>query len=259
MGSGVSSVVFVAMFAAFGTANASVPVLVCGYDNNTPQTLGVWTDIRRGPDINMTDGPCTLNFTGSIGSAGDMWITMSGAPGAALPTHQCWGISANVLIKRFDNRKAIGFVTNYDEAAKTGIFFGLYDAGNTDAISIHTFDGATGQLKTQLATKSLGSFVKENTWYLLELDTCENGVDQGEYTMEFSVKDPADPNDQGDCEASLDIPPKPAKCARFVGPLPAGITASGAAGIAGQAKNAFVDSQVRDISFTFTDDGSEAN
>jgi hypothetical protein len=252
MGSGVfcSLVLLVGMLAGLsGTANAlppPPPIVVCDYDNSLPpatQTLGLWTDIRRGSDISMTDPPCTLNLNGSTGSAGDLWITGYGAPGVALPTNTCWVLAANVLIKRFDNRKAVGFVTNYDEGTKKGLFFGVYDNGNTDALTISAFDGATGQLKTPpLATKALGSKIKENTWYLLELDTCEAAASD----MEFSVKKTDDVADPGDCET-------PANCVTFSGPLPLEIVARGAAGIAGYAKSAFVDSQVRDISFVGTE------
>jgi hypothetical protein len=97
-------------------------------------------------------------------------------------------------------------------------------------MTISTFDGATGQLKTQLATKSLGSKVKENTWYDLGVDTCEDpGVG---FNVEFQFSD-----DTFECA-------NPDTCIAFGGPLPAGIVVKGAAGVAGYAKNAFADSQV---------------
>jgi hypothetical protein len=239
-----SAVFSVAMLAGLaGTANA-IPTTVCGYDNSEGQPNGVWTDVRRGSDINMVDtlaDPCTLNLTGSTGSAGGLWITLRReSDGGPIDTWQCWAMSASILIKRFDNRKAVGFVTNYDVATKTGLFFGVYDNGNTDAITISKFTG--GQLQTPpLATKPLGSKIKENTWYDVDLDTCENAVVPGSIDVQFSV----DVGGGGDCNDAT-------SCAEYSGPLPDGIVAVGAAGIAGQAKSAFVDSQVRAISMTGT-------
>src|SRR5262245_19547209 len=58
-----------------------------GYDNNNPQTIGAWTDVRRPTEINGVPDPdevtpvdCMLELKGSAGSAGDMWITLLDPP-----------------------------------------------------------------------------------------------------------------------------------------------------------------------------------
>ena len=85
------------------------------YDNASPQTAGsgLFTDLRRGRGINLDAPDCVLNITGSVGSAGDMWITLLGTPGNPTPpTFDCVFMSAPVVIHKFNNRKAIGFVSN---------------------------------------------------------------------------------------------------------------------------------------------------
>ena len=90
------------------------PINLCdsaGYDNAPSQRNGAFTDSRRGPQINAGDDPdsdkCVLNLTGSVGSAGDLWITLVDPPGdnAPAPTFNCPVVDADVLIKSFDNRK----------------------------------------------------------------------------------------------------------------------------------------------------------
>jgi hypothetical protein len=129
-----------------------------------------------------------------------------------------------VTIHKFDNRKAVGFVTNYDDAKKSGLFLGLYDNGNSDALTLSTFDAATGALKTTVKTMSLGAKIQENVAYLLTLESCYDGTN---LEAKATVK-----ND------------KVSEALSFKGPLPGGISPSGQIGIAGQAKSAYVDSTV---------------
>src|SRR5687767_5137828 len=93
------------------------------YDNDTPQTTGLFTDLRRGSQITADYARCQLNLTGSVGSASDMWVTLLQPPGQAVPKFSCVNINADVVIHRFDNRKGIGFVANYDSATGRGLFF----------------------------------------------------------------------------------------------------------------------------------------
>ena len=75
-----------------------------------------------------------------------------GTPGNLTPpTFNCVEIEADVMIHKFDNRMAVGFVTNYDTNTNKGLFIGLYDNGNTDAVTVSTFDGSTGQLLSTVA------------------------------------------------------------------------------------------------------------
>ena len=234
-----------------GTAAAVPSTVVCGYDNGEPQlTGGYLTDVRRGAEINMA-ADCKLSITGSTGSAGDLWITVLGDPTGTPPQRQCWSMEALVLIKKFDNKKAVGFVTNYDTGTKTGLFFGLYDAGNTDSLTLSTFDGNTGKLTGTLASKALGSKIKENVWYELELDTCDLS---GNFNVTLSVEDADDPGEgEGDGDRCTENPST--VCLLYNGPLPGVIATRGAAGIAGYAKSAIVDSQVTSIVIVGSDPG----
>ena len=196
---------------------------------------GLFTDLRRGRGINADYDNCVLNITGSAGSAGDMWITLLDAPGDPTPppTFDCVFIAAIVNIHRFDNRKAVGFVTNYDTETNTGLFFGLYDNGNTDGLTLSTFNGATGQLTGTVGTHFLGSKIKENVWYFMEVEVCSDGTN---FSETFGVV-----TDFATFAEELDIPDTTL--------LPAGISQFGQIGIAGQSKSAFVDSSVAEFSW----------
>jgi len=209
------------------------------YDNGTPtpptdpQVFGAFTDLRRGTQINQDVAKCVLNLTGSVGSAGDMWITMFHPPGAPALTFQCGIVAAEVTIHRFDNRKAVGVVTNYDPASGKGLFLGLYDNGNSDALTLSTFEATAttaGKLTGTVANVFLGSKVKENAWYIVELNFCNDGgnfVSTGGFVLDGDTFE-----ELGGFEISDGTP------------LPTGISPSGQIGIAGQAKNSFVDSSV---------------
>ena len=205
------------------------------YDNNSPQTTGLFTDLRRGRGINLDDGNCVLNVTGSIGSAGDMWITLLGTPGNPTPpTFDCVFMSAPVVIHKFNNRKAIGFVSNVQPGVNpgsgTGLFVGLYDNGNTDTVTLSTFQD--GQLTSTVATLPLGPQIKEDGLYGLVAAVCNDGTELEASVTVFDVS-------TLDLVGVLETP---------VGTLlPAGISSSGQIGIAGQAKSALVDSGVVDF------------
>ena len=147
------------------------------YDNGAVQTKGLFTDLRRGTGISADYGSCLLNLTGSTGAAGDMWITMLNAPDDPTPpTFSCVSIDATVTIHKFDNRKAVGFVANYDPATQKGLFLGLYDNGNSDGLTLSTFNGATGKLTRTVKTLFLSAKIQENVGYFLELDICNDGT-----------------------------------------------------------------------------------
>lgn len=196
------------------------------YDNGAVQTKGLFTDLRRGTGISADYGSCLLNLTGSTGAAGDMWIAMLNAPDdPPPPTFSCVSIDATVTIHKFDNRKAVGFVANYDPATQKGLFLGLYDNGNSDGLTLSTFNGATGQLLATVKTLFLSAKIQENVGYFLELDICNDGTT---LTATGTVKN-------GTATVGA---------LSFTGPIPTGISSSGQIGIAGQAKSAAVDSSV---------------
>jgi hypothetical protein len=217
------------------------------YDNAATQATGLFTDLRRGKGINADYSSvrevlpgiesCPLNITGSVGAAGDMWITLLGGPGNEPPVFQCVFVQALVTIHRFDNRKAVGYVMNYDAETGMGLFWGLYDNGNTDALTLSTFDGNTGRLKDTVGSLPLKSKIKEGVPYALIAQVCTHdqatppnlGIAFGFVTDFDTVFE----------ELVLDHPP-----------LPAGISPlGGQIGIAGQAKNAFVDATVEAFSW----------
>ena len=238
----VSALVFSAgMLAGWsGAASAQAGLAdFCGaatYDNNSPQTSGLFTDLRRGGGINLDADHCVLNITGSTGSAGDMWITLVDPPDDATPppTFDCVLMNATVVIHKFNNRKAIGFVTNFqpgvDPGSGTGLFLGLYDNGNTDAVTLSAFDAATGQLTSTVATLPLGSKIKEDAVYSLVATVCTDGT---ELEVQAVVVDST--------WTWLEIQTPEGTL------LPAGIAASGQIGLAGQATSALVDSGVVDF------------
>jgi hypothetical protein len=231
----VCSLVFSVMLAGLpGTAAAqatSGSINFCdgNYDNATPQTSGLFTDIRHGNGINADTKNCVLNITGSAGSAGDMWITLLDAPGGTTPppTFSCVEIEASVKIHQFANRKAVGFVTNYDPGTGKGLFLGLTDNGNSDAMTLSTFDATTGKLTGTVANASLGSKIRENEWYILVLEIC---TDADSVSGFGGLR----------TDSVTHVLP-------FDEDLPDGISPSGLIGIAGQAKSAIVDSSVADF------------
>jgi hypothetical protein len=206
-------------------------------DNAPSQSFGLFTDLRRGGGINLDDGICVLKITGSTGSAGDMWITLLDSPGDPTPppTFECVLMAAPVFIHRFDNRKAIGFVSNVQPGVTpgsgTGLFVGLYDNGNTDALTLSTFQD--GKLTSTVGTLPLGSKIKEDVSYFLLAQVCNDGTNFFESGALVT--------DEVSFEEILFIPNGT--------PLPPGIASSGQIGIAGQAKSAFVDSGVVDFFF----------
>jgi hypothetical protein len=117
-------------------------------------------------------------------------------------------------------------VSHYNSGNGTGLFLGLYDNGNTDALTLSTFNGNTGQLTGTVANKALGSKIQENVWYNLRLQVCVNGNITG--------------------SAFVSGGPTPiAEGLPINAPNTAGIVSFGEIGIAGQAKSSFVDSSVR--------------
>ena len=119
-----------------------------------------------------------------------MWITLLGTPGNPTPpTFDCVFMSAPVVIHKFNNRKAIGFVSNVQPGVNpgsgTGLFVGLYDNGNTDTVTLSTFQD--GQLTSTVATLPLGPQIKEDGLYGLVAAVCNDGTELEASVTVFDV------------------------------------------------------------------------
>jgi hypothetical protein len=197
-----------------------------------PQTFGLFTDIRRNPEINAGPGNCNLNFTGFANNASDMWITLLRAPGSGITTFGNVEVEGNIVIHTFNNRKGIGWVALYNDSTKRGIFLGVFDNGNTDGLTLMTFNSSTGQA-TALTNVPLGSTILENTEYNLKLQVTVGG---DSLHVHGSVRPAASVT--SDCTGDD-------SCLDFDGSLSAlALPSSGEIGIAAQAKLAVVDSSV---------------
>ena len=202
--------------------------------NGTPQTFGLFTDIRRNPEINAGPGNCNLNFTGFANNASDMWITLLRPPSSGGAFFGSIEVEGNVVIHRFNNRKGIGWVALYNDSTKRGLFLGIFDNGNTDSLTLMTFDSSTG-LATPVPNGNvpLGSKILENAEYNLELQVTVSGP---ALHVHGSVQPGA--SDVDDCTGDN-------ICLNFDGTLLAlGLSPTGEIGIAAWAKLAVVDSSV---------------
>ena len=190
-----------------------------------------FTDIRRGPEINANLGNCNLDFTGTANNASDMWITLLRQ---SCCSHEFGSVEveANIVIHTFNNRKGIGLVALYDDSTKRGLFLGVFDNGNTDGLTLMTFNSSTGQA-TALKNLPLGSKILENAEYNVELQVTVSGDD---LHVHASVHPAA--SETEDCTGDDN-------CFEFDGNLSAlALSPTGEIGIAAQAKLAVVNSSV---------------
>lgn len=200
-------------------------------------------DVRRPVDINLGadlggTGFAAQNFTGSIGSAGDTWITVYDTnPIDTTPTLFTGSVSlgADVLIHRYNNKKGAGLLALYNEAlGKKGLALILYDAGNTDTLALATVDQA-GKL-TLLKSVALGGAILEDAWYRVTMDVgvAGNSVSvTGKVFKHLIGQDPSSALD-GRVGATL----------MFNGARPAGVDVTGQVGIIASAVSAVVDASV---------------
>ena len=250
-----------------------------------PGGTNPWGDSPNKPDI------CALNFYGNSlltsNNHAEMWITILAAPGSAPPMTNCWGLTATVWYDNvggppnpqgsggWNNSKAVGIVTNYNPANKTGLFLAMYDAGNTEVLALVSFDANVnppGNMinPTVIASKNLnvssvrstgdGGSVFNSLAYVMTLNVCagpavENGPDQiSAYASMFPA---VTPYDHSGNKYSCSSPPlsnaPDQQCLVYNGPLPAGILAAGAVGIATLAPTSgagVVDTYVSKFTFT---------
>ena len=73
---------------------------------------------------------------------------------------------ADILIQRFNNTKGAGVVALYNQdPTKKGLALILYDAGNSDRLTLATVAGDANGGLTPLVSVGLGSAIAENNWY----------------------------------------------------------------------------------------------
>jgi len=223
-----------------------------GYQLDIPPVASIlladFRDVRRanGIDIGLDlggTGHAALNFTGSTGSAGDTWITVyDPAPPPPSVTFGSVGLSADVLIHTFNNKKGAGLLALYNEApSKKGLALTLHDAGGTDTLVLSTVD-QTGKLVT-LKTVRLGAAITENAWYRVTMDvTVDGGLVSVAGTV-FKHAVPIDPNSPLTAQVGL---PLSFSATLGAGAL-AGVDATGEVGILAAGVSATINSSVTNI------------
>jgi hypothetical protein len=205
-------------------------------------SLADFRDVRRPADINVGPDVCgtgnsAINLTGSTGSAGDTWITVydtTPADDAVQNTFGSVSLSADVIIRPFNNRKGAGLLALFNEGTgKKGLALLIYDAGNTDTLVLGTVSKANGTF-TVLTKVALASRIQECAWYRLTMDVAVDGGVTVTGNV-FKHVTPTSPNSAVDGLVGT---------LSFTGPLPAGVDTTGEVGIVGSAFSAVLDSSV---------------
>ena len=127
-----------------------------------------WADTTKSPLVYHSgtnpwgDSPykpqrCGLNFYGdsrlTSNNHAEMWATIVWPPGTSSPpVLDSWSLTATIWYDNvtgapnphgsggWNNGKAVGIITNYDYLNRTGLFLGLFDAGNTESLRLMQFD-----------------------------------------------------------------------------------------------------------------------
>jgi len=146
------------------------------------------------------------------------------------------GLSADVLIQTYNNKKGAGLLALFNEGAgQKGLSLVIYDSGNSDSLVLGTVDPATG-LFTALTTVSLGGNIVENVWYRLTMDVVVSGGNVVVTAKVFRHTVATDPNSATGAQVSITL--------SFSGALPAGVDATGEVGIVASAASTTVNSSV---------------
>jgi hypothetical protein len=220
----------------------NAPTITPGGSEVVP-ALTDFRDVRRAGDINPGldlggTGYPAINLTGSTGAAGDGWITVYDAIHDTSDEDSVYGsvsLSADVLIQAYNNKKGVGLLALFHEAAgKQGLSLLVIDAGNSDALTLGTVNPATGVFTT-LATLSLGGNILENVWYRLTMDVAVSGGNVTVTARVFRHTAPANPNSPIGAQINSTL--------TFSGARPAGVDAAGEVGIVGYAQG-YVNSSV---------------
>ena len=200
-------------------------------------------DINVGPDLGGT-AHTAMNFTGTIGSSGDTWITVyDTTPGDSTPgTQNNFSntplLHSDVLIHAYNNKKGAGIVSLFNEGAnQKGLALLIFDNGNTDTLVLGTLNKANGTF-TALSTVALGNQIGENVWYRLTMNVTVSGPTVTVIGQVFRHTTPTDPNSPLGAQVGGTL--------TFSGSLGvgslAGVSSPGEVGMAAQATSATVDS-----------------
>jgi hypothetical protein len=198
-------------------------------------------DITPGTDL-AGGGHPSLNFAGSAGSGGSTWLTVFNAT-TPLPEDACQlTLSADILIRRFNNSKGGGLLALFNEAVgKKGLALFVFDAGNSDVLQLVTVD-QTGT-PAVLKSVSLGGGILENVWYRVTMDVTDTSEPTvtvtGSVTRHSVATNPNSP-----------LLPPPIGTLVFTGPLPSGVGPTGEVGLVARAVNAVVDLSITNYTIT---------
>jgi hypothetical protein len=218
---------------------------------------------------------CGLNFFGQSGAVsnnrGDMWITILSPPTRGQPltvpaalSNDCWGLTATLWFdsaggRGHDNNKGVGVVTNFNPSTKTGLFFGVFDASNTETLRLQSFNAAPSYPSNMAPPADVAPAVTVPSIvsggdsggplaYVLQLDVCSDGTNLNAIGSVRPATSTA-----GTCPSDKTANQT---CLVFRGPLPSGVSQNGAAGIAAVAPlnpgRVYVDTYVADFRFTGT-------
>ena len=220
----------------------------------TPTPGGVVTppltdfrDVRRAADINVGldlggTGHAAINLSGMAGGSGDTWITVYDATpqdGTVQNVFGSVGLSADVLIHAFNNKKGAGLLALFNEAAgKSGLALVAYDSGGSDSLALGTVNKATGQFNA-LTSVPLPAGVSENQWYRLTMDVAVSGANVTITGKLFKHVTPTDPGSAVGAQVGTTLSSTRAR--------PAGVDAVGEVGIVASAFSAAADSSVANL------------
>jgi hypothetical protein len=198
-------------------------------------------DISAGLDLGGTGHPA-INLSGSAGGSGDTWITVYDATPAddtVQNTFGSVGLSADVLIHAYNNKKGAGLVALFNETAgKAGLALVVYDSGGSDSLALGTVNRTSG-LFTALTSVSLPAGISENVWYRLTMDVAVAGGNVTVTGKAFKHVAPADPDSAVGAQVGVTLSSTRAR--------PAGVDAAGEVGIVASAFSAAVDSSVTNL------------
>jgi len=201
---GVATFALVTTSWAQATPPCPLPTGEFDFDFAGSQYLDCFRDVVRGGAINAGEdvggtNHTSLNIGGSAGAGGRTWITVvdqdPGTPAADV-VFASGTVCADILIQPFNNTKGAGVVALYNQdPTKKGLALILYDAGNSDRLTLATVAGDTNGGLSPLVSVGLGSAIAENNWYRVVMTVSVGGMVavQGQAYKHTTGTDPNSP------------------------------------------------------------------